>query len=226
MENLGKGSRIFLKVLVVLAVLVAVAAVGGFFYWQHLKTTPQYSLALLVKAAREDDRDSVARFVDSDAVVDNFVPIVIAKATDMYGRGIPPELIDALRGAAEPLMPALKQRVRLELPGIIKEKTSKLDSVPYFVMVVAADRYLDITVDGDTAKIKSFDEKHPFEAVMKRSGADWRISEIKDDELAEDIARKTGQQIMAFLTSAKGGNAIKIPGGVSDILRQAEQLIR
>ena len=29
----------------------AIAAIASYFYWQHLKTTPQYSLALIVDAA-------------------------------------------------------------------------------------------------------------------------------------------------------------------------------
>ena len=56
--------------------------VVGFFYWQSIKTTPQYSLALLVDAARRDDQAEIDKLVNVDAVVDDFVPQI----TDKGGR--------------------------------------------------------------------------------------------------------------------------------------------
>ena len=51
---------VFLKVLkvfgVALVLFLIIGAVGGYFYWQNLKKTPQYSLALLIDAARRDDQ--------------------------------------------------------------------------------------------------------------------------------------------------------------------------
>ena len=57
------------------------------------RSTPQYSLALLIDAARRDDKQQVGTLVDTDKVVDGFVPEIIDSAVDLYGRGLPPETI-------------------------------------------------------------------------------------------------------------------------------------
>src|SRR4051812_38256078 len=75
-----------LKVLGVLIILVLlVGGIGGYFYWQHLKTTPAYSMALIIDAARRDDKDALAKLVDTDKVVDAFIPQITDKAVELYG---------------------------------------------------------------------------------------------------------------------------------------------
>src|SRR5215470_12954207 len=147
-------------------VAVAVAVVAGYFYWQHLKATPQYSLALLIDASRRGDGDAANALVDTDAVVDDFVPQITAKAVELYGRGVPPDTIAKIANVARPLMPAVKDRARAELPNVIRERTEKLQNIPFFAMVVGADRYLDIQIDGDAAQIKSKMPDRPFEMKM------------------------------------------------------------
>src|ERR1044072_1144489 len=66
----------------VVAVLL-VGAIAGYIYWQSLKSTPQYSLALLVDAARRDDQKAIDELVDTDAVVDDFMPQLTAKAIEL-----------------------------------------------------------------------------------------------------------------------------------------------
>ena len=83
---------------VVLAV-VAIAGIGGFLYYQSLKRTPQYSLALLVDAAKRDDKTEIESLIDINAVVDDFMPQVTDKAVELYGRGLPPQVIDRVATA-------------------------------------------------------------------------------------------------------------------------------
>src|SRR5258706_12922430 len=62
--------------------IIAIASVSGFLYYQSLKRTPQYSLALLVDAAKRDDKQTVNQFIDIDAVVDDFMPQIMTKAVE------------------------------------------------------------------------------------------------------------------------------------------------
>src|SRR4029079_2412249 len=48
---------------------IVIAGTASFVYWQRLKTTPQYSLALLIDASRKGDKDAANALVDTDAVV-------------------------------------------------------------------------------------------------------------------------------------------------------------
>ena len=105
----------FRKVLLVsasvIALIAVVSAAGFYLYWQSLKDTPQYSLALIVDAAKRDDQATVNRLVDIDAVVDDFLPQITDKAVELYGRGMPQDIIQRVARVAAPVMPAIKDRV-------------------------------------------------------------------------------------------------------------------
>ena len=211
----------------VVLVLVLVAGVGAFFYYQSLKSTPQYSLALLVDAAKRDDRSEIATLVNIDAVVDDFVPQITNKAVELYGRGQPPEVLRKVAKLALPLLPAVKERARAELPRVIRERTKKFGSVPFFAMVIGADKYLDIAIDGDTAIVKSKLPEHQFEVKMKRSGDRWQIIGVKEEQLATAIARKVGQEIMAVAVGGgkKAAEEFGI-GNLTELLKEAEELVK
>jgi len=93
--------------------------------------------------------------VDTDKVVDGFVPEIIDSAVDLYGRGMPPQTIANLTVVAQPIMPALKDRARIEIPKLIRDRTSKFEHVPFAAIVMGADRYLDIKIDGNNAAVTS-----------------------------------------------------------------------
>jgi hypothetical protein len=215
-------------VLISLALLVVVITAAGCLYWRSLRATPQYSLALLIDAARRNDKAAIGDLVDTDKVVDSFVPQIMTSAVDMYGRGLPPQTINNLAIVAQPVVPALKDRARMEVPKVIRDRTSKLDNIPFAAIVMGADRYLDIKIDGDTAEVTSKIPDRPLDLRMTRSGERWQVVGVEDKDLADNIARTVGQQIIAIASGAKIGDAGKNLG-VKDlqvVLKQAEELLR
>ena len=213
----------------VVLTLTVVALIGGLIYYQQLRSSPQYSLALLVDAAKRDDTDEIDTIVDIDAVVEDFMPQVTAKAIELYGRGLSPEAIQKATILARPLMPAVKDRARAELPRVIRERTAKYGDVPFFAMVMGASKYLDIAVTNDIAVVNSKLENHPLEVRMQRNGDRWQIVGVKDDKLATSIAQKIGQQIIAVATFGGGKDTADKFGGMgnlSNTLRQAEDLVK
>ena len=211
----------------VLLGIVLVAGIGALLYYQSLKRTPQYSLALLVDAAKRDDTDEIAELVDIGAVVDDFMPQVTGKAIELYGRGQPPEVLRNVARLALPLLPAVKERARAELPRVIRDRTARFGSVPFFAMVMGADQYLEIAITGDTAIVKSKIPEHPLEMKMKRNGDRWQIIGVHDEQLATAIARKIGQEIMAIAVGGGRRAADQFGiGNLTDLLRQAEELVR
>ena len=212
--------------------LVAVVAgslfVVGHFYWKHLQTTPQYSIALLVDAAKTGEDAILLEYIDSDAVVDSLVPQVVEKAVELYGRGLPAGLLGKAAALAAPLMPILKQRVRAELPAMLRREAEPFSDVPFLAIVVAADRYLEIETAGETAMVRSRLSEHGFEVTMRRNGDKWLVSGVRDEGLAHRIAEVLGQQMLAF---ASGGDLKKAAEslGVKDldqIIKGVEKLIR
>jgi len=211
----------------VLLGLVLTAGIGALLYYQSLKKTPQYSLALLVYAAKRDDKSDIDSLVDINAVVDDFMPQVTNKAVELYGRGQPPEVLKKVARLALPLLPAVKERARAELPRLMRERTARFGSVPFFAMVMGADQYLDISISGDTAIVKSKIPEHPLEMKMKKSGDRWQIVGVRDEQLATAIARKIGQEIMAIAVGGGKNAADQFGiGNLTDLLRQAEELVR
>ncbi|MDQ3132177.1 MAG: DUF2939 domain-containing protein, partial [Acidobacteriota bacterium] len=115
-----KAKSKFVKIIGITAVLLGavlmIAAIGGYFYWQSYKNTPQYSLALLIDAARRGDQAAVDQLIDTDAVVDDFMPQITDKAVELYGRGLPPQALAKVAQVAAPFLPAVKDRAKAELP--------------------------------------------------------------------------------------------------------------
>lgn len=210
------------------AILLLIGAIVGYFYWQSVKKTPQYSLALLVDAARRDDKEKVAQIVDTEQVVNNFIPQITDKATELYGRNLPAPIISRIAQVATPLIPAIKEKAKAELPGLIREKTIKLDRYPYWMIALFAERGLEIKIDGDTATVKSKIAENPAEFTMKREGNLWKITEVKDEKLATKIAEKIGQQLMALAKKGNLENAGKQLGveNLGDLLKNLNDILK
>ena len=206
--ELFKGAQIpeqksvFGKILKVLAVLillvVVIGAIGGFFYYRYLITTPQYSLALLIDAARRDDQKVINELVDTDEIVEDFVPQIVDKAVELYGRGVAPDVVKKISALAAPVMPVVKQRAKAELPNLIRKKTASYEKIPFWAMAVGANTYLDIQHDNEKALLKSKLKNRSFEIQMKKNGDKWKIVAIKDEKSAQQIAQKVGQEMIAL----------------------------
>jgi len=220
-----KKPSVVLKIIKILAVsllvILVVGALGGYFYRRNLKTTPQYSLALLVDAARRDDQKTIDALVNTDAVVDDFVPQITDKAVELYGRGVAPATINKLASAIAPFLPAIKERAKAELPNLIREKTQPFEKIPFWLIAVGANRYLDITQEGDKAFIKSKVAEVSLELILKRSGKNWQVIAVKDEVLARKIAEKIGQDLISIAKREgikKTGEKLGIPN-LEDIFK-------
>jgi hypothetical protein len=223
---------VFFKVLKILGIalglILIIGTIGGYFYWQSLKRTPQYSLALIVDAARRDDQQTIDALVDTDAAVDDFMPQITGKAVELYGRNLPPATIARIAQVAAPVLPVVKQRARAEIPNLIREKTKKFESVPFWAIVIGADRFLDITQEADKAFVKSKLNDKPLELTLKRSGDRWQIVGLKDEELAKRIAEKIGQEIIALAKNGGVGRAGANLGveNLQEVLKQAQDIFK
>lgn len=221
----------FLKVLKILGIAVVlflfVGGIVSFLYWQSVKKTPSYSLAMLVDAARRDDQAQVEQYVDAQAVVENFMPQVTGKAIELYGRNLPPQTLAKIEKVAAPIVPIIEERAKIELPRVIREKTTAVEKVPYWMIALFANRAVDVSIEGDTATVKSKIPERPLELTMKRDGDRWKVTGMKDDVLARKIAEKIGQDI---ITAASKGGIKKAAEtlGVSDVdvIKNAEDIFK
>lgn len=223
-----RSKKPFIIVGLLLLLIAGAIGVVGLLYYEGLKETPQYSLALLVDAAKRDDGAQIDELVDFDNVVDDFVPQITDKAIDLYGRGQPPQVLARVEDLAKPLLPAVKERARAELPRVVRERTERLGYVPFSAMVLAADKYLDIAVTGDKAVVVSRLRDQPLHIKMQRSGTRWKVVGVTEEQLALDIARKIGQEIISIAKDGSRQTADKYGGmgNLAELMRQAEELVR
>jgi hypothetical protein len=230
-----KTSGTFKKILKVFSVLVVslvlISLISGFFYWWYLKTTPQYSLALIVDAARRDDQKTIDDLINLDEIVDDFLPQVVNKAVELYGRGVAPDIINKVAQAAAPILPVIKQRARSELPEVLREKTKPFEKIPFWAMAIGAGQYLEIEKKDGEATIKSKIKDRPLELTMKQKGDKCEIVAIKDERTAQKIARKIGQEVLQIAKSRNEKTIENIGrrfglNNVKDLIKQAEDIFK
>lgn len=212
-------------------VIISVAVIAGgaaFLYWQSLKDTPQYSLALIVDAAKRDDQAELNSLVDVDAIADNFTPQVTSKAVEMYGKGLPPSVIARLRTIAIPVMPAVKEQARAALPKLIRDRVEQFGNVPFPLIVAGADRYLRVEQQGTEAIVESKIPDRPLRLRMTKVGERWKVTGFEDDALATEIARRIGEELVTIATANEVGSKVNGLGitGVDDLLRRAAEILQ
>jgi hypothetical protein len=222
-----KKRSVFKKILLFLVgflfLSLIIGLIGGFFYWQSVKSSPQYSLALLVEAARNDDNAQIAELVDTEAVIDSFVPQITEKAVEIYAKNLPKDLISkAMQIGLPAVKPKIKEIATKELPKLIREKTKQAEKIPYWAIALGASTALDIKIDGEIATITSKIPDKPIELTMKKNGDKWKVTAVKDDNLAAKIAQSIGQKILKAASENGIENIGKQLGleNLGDILKQ------
>lgn len=195
-KSSGGAKKIIGIVAAVLLGIFLVVAVVGYFYWQNVKFQPSYSLALLVDAAQRNDQKTIDQVLDTDAVIDDFVPQVTAKAIELYGKNTSPTDLLKIQQQAAPYLPEIKTAAREKVPALIREKTKPFENFPMWLIALGAGQYLDIRIDGDKAFVKSKIPDQQLELTMRRKGDLWQIIAVKDDALARRLAEQFGQEMI------------------------------
>jgi hypothetical protein len=224
----GGCGKILLILGGLLALILLIAAISGYWWWSNLQKSPTYSLALLIDAARKDDQPKIDQFLDSDAVVDNFVPQIEAKAKERYARGFPPETVkraEQLIGQyLTPVLPTIKEQARRDIPRQIKNKAASLPEVSAWATTLALNRVAEVSQSGDTATVKSNYQNRPLELTMQKNGDKWKVVAVKDEPLADRIAQQVGQTVQQELAKKPGQSRLPNRQTIEDLRQQLEQL--
>lgn len=182
-----RGPKILVIIAIVCAVFLVSLPAGGYFWWQHYKTGPAYSLALLVDAARRNDMAAFDEIVDTNRIVDNFVPQLTGKAPDQLGGVLTLPLRKRLESLVPKVLPRVKQNVHEEIAKQVKELAARSEGKPLLLVALVMPYFTKISEEGDTAKVTVNLNDHPAELTMQRNGARWKVVAVKDDALAKRI---------------------------------------
>jgi hypothetical protein len=174
--------------LLILGGLLVAGFAAVFIWWQHYKTTPAYSLALLVDAAQRNDAAALDRLIDLDKVVDNFVPEVAQKATGGYASDVATLLRGQVQSLAPGVMAGVKQIIKDEIRKQINELAGASRARPFLLTALVMPFEANISGTNKTARATINTGDHQLELFMEPGEAGrWTVISLRDDALAARI---------------------------------------
>ncbi len=90
---------------------------GGYIWWISYKQKPAYSIALVVDAVQRNDMKTFDTLVDTDKVVDNFMPQFTDTATGKFASLIPSGIRKQVETMIPLVLPAVGQAVPVDRTG-------------------------------------------------------------------------------------------------------------
>jgi uncharacterized membrane protein len=173
----------------ILVGLLLIGFAAGFFWWQHYKTTPAYSLALVVDAAQRNDGAAFDRLIDMEKVVDNLMPQVAQTATGGLASDFASGLRTQLQSLAPGVMASVKLTIKEEIRRRINELAGSSGARPFFLTALAISFKANISESDGTAKATINADAHQVELTMeRRDGNHWKVISLRDDALATRVA--------------------------------------
>jgi len=168
-----------------LVVVLALVAGGIFLWWQHHKTTPAYALAVLIDASQNNDLATVQSVIDTDQVVRNLADEVTDKAASRYGVALGTNARERIRTLTPTLMPRLKATVEAALVERVKAMSQGGNRLPFFLLVLAVPRGLNIAVSEDNNSASVQVPNQPGKLEMSHAGGSWKVVAFRDETLVQ-----------------------------------------
>lgn len=202
----GRRRRALLVAAIPFAVILLLVFGVSYWWWQSFKSSPAYTLALVVDAAERDDRAAFDELVNVEGVSRSVVPQVIERVRGGDNAlDIAPQVRRQIAQNAQVWLPGVREQVRDVLMAETKALAEKSSgrSYPFFVRALALSRMAE-TTDGingqerDAAKTVTFKvNERPVEFGMRASAASdtaaWRVESVKSDELATRVAEQVAK---------------------------------
>ena len=203
----SRAMRVGILLLGVVGFAIVAGAVGLFFWWRHYKTTPPYSLALLVAAVHGNDNATVDRIVATDKITDSFASQLTQNVSSQYASAS-----DSVRKQAESSLTGLsaniKQMVREEVEKDLKDEAARSTGRSFLLIALAMPYKVEIKQTGDIATVNA--HSRPVEFTMQRNSDDlWTVIAMKDDDLASRIQSQIAKDLPAINAEKKTSVATK-----------------
>jgi uncharacterized membrane protein len=184
---------------VVLLLLVGGVAAGGFFWWRHYQNSPTYALAILADAAQRNDRATIDSMFDIDKVCDDLVAQARQTTTGSVGSAINSVLPVQTDSALQALTPKLRETVHEELIKELQRLTEPAKGKPFVLVALAINRFADIKEENNVAQAKVDLKDEHLQLTMtpatQPSGAQWRITSVQDEKLANVLAESVKRNL-------------------------------
>ena len=177
--------RILAGLTVAVVVVLVLVAGGMFLWWQHYKTKPAYSLAVLVDAAQRNDMTTVQSIIDTDQLAQNFTEEVTDKAASRYGLALGDNAREQIRALTPTLMPRMKETVVATLGARIKEISERGNNKPFVLVALAMPFVVNISANDDQSKATVQMADQPVKLEMSRADDGWKVVAYRDEALVQ-----------------------------------------
>ena len=184
-ESRGAG-RVLAIIGIILVIVIIGTAAGGYFWWQHFKGQPAYTLALLVDAAQRNDNQEVDRILDYDKISETFVSDVRSRVSGSSSilNGMTAGQLDQTIAS---VTPRLKETLREVLPGEIQRVSEPVKGKPFIFIAIAAPYFANVREESGKATVDLKFKDEQIQLTMQQANDTWRIVSIKDDRLTNII---------------------------------------
>jgi len=193
----GRAGRVLGFIAIIFVIVIVGVAAGGFFWWQHYKSQPGYSLALLVDAAQRNDRQSMDKLLDMDQITANFVAQAQqrnAGASSAMLGALMPSQIEQL---AARLTPKLKQTIHDQLPAEIQRLSAPAAGKPFALIAMAVPYFFSVKQDGNSAlAVAKINNEQVSLTMQQGAPGQWQVVAIEDDRLTEIIADSVRKSLL------------------------------
>jgi hypothetical protein len=199
-------SRALALIALVLAAFAILAAAGVFFWWQRYRTTPAYSLALIIDAAQRNDTATFDEMVETDKIVSNLTNQVTEKAAGRYGLALSPLAQQSIQSLVPNVLPLVKETVRDEVIKTVNDLSARFGQKPFFAVALTLPYVVKITDEGDNARVTLPDQ--PIELTLAKIQDRWHIVEVRDDAVVQRIVDRLVEKLPAI------GQQLGLPTGL------------
>jgi hypothetical protein len=203
----GRRRRALLVAAIPLVVILLLIFGAGYWWWQSFRSSPAYTLALVVEAAERDDREAFERLVDVEGVSRSVVPQVIERVRGGDNAlNIAPQVRRQIAQNAQVWLPGVREQVRDVLmteTKAIGERGGARD-YPFFVRALALSRLGESrTQEGRAGSVATASmtyqiNERPVEFGLRggeggEGQPEWKIVSLKSDDLATRVAEQVAK---------------------------------
>lgn len=182
-KSRGAGRVLGFIGIILVVVIVGIAA-GGFFWYQHYKSQPGYSLALLVDAAQRNDRPAMDQLIDLNKVTDSFVSQARQRAAGSSSSVIGSLMPSQIEQAVTRYTPKVKQTIHDQLPIEIQRLSASAAGKPFPLIAIAIPYFFSVNGEGKNATASAKINDEQLTLTMQQNGAgQWQIVGIQDDRI-------------------------------------------
>jgi hypothetical protein len=151
-----------------------------------------------VDAVQNKDEAAFNELVDTDKVVENFVPQVTEKALGRYAAALTAPMRRQVEALVPKLLPGVKAQVRDEVTKKIKEISARAQGKPFFLIALGMPYVVDVKEDADAAQVLANLNDRQVELTMVRNESRWKIIAVKDDVMAAQLVDRIVKDLPAI----------------------------